>query len=661
MAAKYQAGATPLSAKDYQGNEHRVSQFSITQTLSAPFSITAILHSGLFDPEAQLGQKINISSYGNHSGQSFVARVYNGIITNIRTLALDSITQSVSYEVTVTPWFELLKHTHAFRIYQNKSTQEIITDIFDSAGFSGSYEVVNMSSEKREYCQQYNESDFDFVCRLLAEDGVNYFFVHSEDEHVLMLQEAQSPFEQAPQAKFDMAETPSGSLPLLDSWSPEMAFHGASVELTAYDYGQTKVLSGNVKRSSHSIANHAKLSKKYHLPLEVASDKSVIIDHLSQLGINQLEQNYHIITATAKHDLFTIATWFSLASHHDKSQLAEYNVVSLKTHYLEKQTACSTEVKVVPKATPYYPEPLAKPKIYGLLSGTVAGANDGEVNQDEQGRVQVHFHWDTQASGDKTSCYVRVAQMIAGNGYGAQFIPRTGQEVLVSFIDGDPDQPIITGSVYNSNNKPPYREANSSKSGIKTMLEGLSNELSFDDKKDNELIYCHAAKDFNQEVENNQLEVVKGELSQKVTKKIEVTTEDNYDLKVTKTLSEQAKVITIEAEDRIELCVGTSKLSIGPSSIGLTAKSIDIKAENDLTLDGTSITSAAKAMHKTTGANTLVESRGLNKIQGMSVEVNADTTLTANGALSAEFKSGLKATFNGGVMGEVKGAIVKVN
>ncbi|EGA67595.1 type VI secretion system tip protein VgrG [Vibrio brasiliensis] len=660
MAEKYSASASPISAKDYKGQEHTISQFSVTQSLSQSFSISATLISSNFDAQSQLGQLLTVNRYSNLAGSSTLSRSYNGIVTRIENQGMDSNLQYAVYQVTLKPWLELLKHTHAFRVYQNQSTKDIVSDIFDNAGFKGCYKIAKMPSTKREYCLQYNESDFDFVTRLLAEEGVHYYFTHSATEHTLVLQDAQSPFDKADNAKFDMAETPSGSLPLLDTWAPALAFHGSSIELTAYDYTQTKFVTSKAQKSNHSIANNTKLTNRHYPPLGVSGDKTDLASNLAKRRIEHLEQNYQTIEATAKHDLFDIATWFSLSSHLDKSQLDDYSIIAVTTNYSSDVT-CHSTITAVPKATSYYPTPIQKQRVHGMQSATVAGSTAGEINQDDQGRVRIQFQWDTEASGDKTSCYVRVAQMMAGSGYGAQFVPRTGQEVLVSFIDGDPDQPIITGSVYNSKNAPPYKEANSTKSGIKTKLSGQSNELYFDDKKDNELIYMHAAKDITQEVENNHTETVKGELTQKVTKQMAISTEDNYSLTVTKALSEKAKTITIEADDSIDLKVGSSKISISSSSISIEASNIDIKASSALNLEGTNVTSKATSANKISGATTALQATSSNSIKGMSVAIKADTTLSAEGSLSAEFKSGLKATFDGGVMGEVKGAIVKVN
>ncbi|CAV18486.1 Conserved hypothetical protein [Vibrio atlanticus] len=487
-----------------------------------------------------------------------------------------------------------------------------------------------------------------------------HIFQHSDSDHVMMLQDAQSPYKKSDIGKLDMIEVPSGNNPLLDKWMPQGQFHGASIELTSYDYSQTKLVSSKQKKSSHKIANNTKLTKQFYPNLGITGGMEDLASNLVKRRIEQLEQNYQTVEAEAQHDSFELGKWFSLSSHLDKDQLGDYLVTELYTSY-STENHCQTRLTLLDTSTPNYPSLTDKAKIHGLQSAIVAGNTAGEINQDEQGRVRIQFHWDTQTSGDKTSCYVRVAQMMAGNGYGAQFIPRVGQEVLVSFIDGDPDQPIITGSVYNSKNPPPYKEANSTKTGISTKLSGLANELYFDDKKDNELLYMHATKDFTKEIENNLTETIKGELIQKTTKQVNVSTEDNYTLNSDKAIAAKGKSISLEADDKIELKVGSSKITMSSSSISIEASNIDIKASSALNLEGMNVTSKATSANKISGVTTALEATSSNSIKGLSVAIKADTTLTAEGSLSAEFKSGLKGTFNGGVLGELKGAIVKVN
>ncbi|WP_050654080.1 type VI secretion system Vgr family protein [Vibrio coralliirubri] len=660
MTDNFSPSASTIVAKDSKSNEHAVSDFAISEYLSKPFKIELTIISKNFVIDDQLGQKLSITRFVNDTDNLTATRVFNGIVTQVQLLGMDGNLQYSSYRVTLRPWFWLLKHTHSFRVYQNQSTKDIVSDVLTQAGFSGSYKTGTMPSSKREYCVQYDESDFDFVTRLLAEEGVHYFFQHSDSDHLMMLQDAQSPFQKSDASKLDMIEVPSGSNPLINKWMPQGQFHGASIELTSYDYSQTKLVSSKEKKSSHKIANNTKLTKQFYPNLGITGGMEDLASNLVKRRIEQLEQSYQTVEAEAQHDSFELGTWFSLSSHLDKSQLGDYLVTELHIRY-NTDNHCETKLTLLDTSIPNYPSPRDKAKIHGLQSAIVAGSTAGEINQDDQGRVRIQFHWDTEASGDKTSCYVRVAQMMAGRGYGAQFIPRVGQEVLVSFIDGDPDQPIITGSVYNSKNPPPYKEANATKTGISTKLSGLANELYFDDKKDNELLYMHATKDFTKEVENNLTETIKGELIQKTTKQVTVSTEDNYTLSSDKAISEKGKSISLEADDKIELTVGSSKITMSSSSISIEASNIDIKASSALNLEGMNVTSKATSANKISGVTTALEATSSNSIKGLSVAIKADTTLSAEGSLSAEFKSGLKGTFDGGVMGELKGAIVKVN
>ena len=660
MTDNFSPSASTIVAKDSKSNEHAVSDFAISEYLSKPFKIELTIISKSFVIDDQLGQKLSITRFINDTDNLTATRVFNGIVTQVQLLGMDGNLQYSSYRVTLRPWFWLLKHTHSFRVYQNQSTKDIVSDVLTQAGFSGSYKAGTMPSSKREYCVQYNESDFDFVTRLLAEEGVHYFFQHSDSDHLMMLQDAQSPFQKSDASKLDMIELPSGSNPLINKWMPQGQFHGASIELTSYDYSQTKLVSSKEKKSSHKIANNTKLTKQFYPNLGITGGMEDLASNLVKRRIEQLEQSYQTVEAEAQHDSFELGTWFSLSSHLDKSQLGDYLVTELHIRY-NTDNHCETQLALLDTSIPNYPSPRDKAKIHGLQSAIVAGSTAGEINQDDQGRVRIQFHWDTEASGDKTSCYVRVAQMMAGSDYGAQFIPRVGQEVLVSFIDGDPDQPIITGSVYNSKNSPPYKEANATKTGISTKLSGLANELYFDDKKDNELLYMHATKDFTKEVENNLTETIKGELLQKTTKQVTVSTEDNYTLTSDKAISEKGKSISLEADDKIELTVGSSKITMSSSSISIEASNIDIKASSALNLEGMNVTSKATSANKISGVTTALEATSSNSIKGLSVAIKADTTLSAEGSLSAEFKSGLKGTFDGGVMGELKGAIVKVN
>ncbi|MCW8344577.1 type VI secretion system tip protein VgrG [Vibrio sp. ZSDZ65] len=663
MAEPYLASTSELTAKDYNSNEYLVSEATVHERFFEPYEITLVLYAKGLSATEQLGQTMTLNRYTFESGKQKLIRSFNGYVTNIINNGYDEGKQYASYTITLRPWLWLLTFTQNSRVFQNQSTKDIVSSIFSDAGFSSLYSANSLPSTKREYCIQYNESDYNFICRLLAQDGIQYYFEHSESSHKLILQDAEKPFSKAEIHQFDMASEPSGDYPLLQSWQSEHQFHSTSIELTNYDYSQSKLVSSKTSKATNTIANNTKLSLNQYGNDSITGDMTDLAA-LVKKRVEAMQSHYRQIIATSDIDAFFIGQYFSLESHADSAQLGDYLVVKQSIHYHSGNSGqgdCQSEVTVIPNTTPYLPSLIKKPSIHGLQSAIVAGSTAGDINQDEQGRVKILFQWDTQTSGDSTSCYVRVAQLMAGKGYGSQFIPRSGQEVLVSFINGDPDSPVITGSVYNSQHSPPYKEANATKSGVKTMLTGQSNEWYFDDKKDNELFYQHAAKDYTIDVENNHTTTVKGEVAYTATKQVTYTAQDAMTLNVTKTLCAKGKTVTIEGEDSLELKVGSSKITISSSAIKIESSAVDIKASNGLTLSGMTVDAKGSTSAKLSGASVTVDASGSGTIKGASLTLDAQTTLTAQAKLSADVKSNLKASINGAVMTEVKGAIVKVN
>ncbi len=664
MTEKFDLSTRKLVAKDYKNIESAIKRLKINESLSVPFEIEAEIVCSDFNPEAQLGQEMTLTRYLTQGGKRQALRHFHGYITHIQFLGNADNNQLQEYRLQLRPWLWLLKHTCHSRVFQNKSSKEIVCDIFDEAGFKGKYKTASLPTTKREYCIQYNETDFDFIERLLAEEGIHYYFEQSESGHTLLLHDASSPYQDADINEFDFINTPDGNLEILTQWVPEHNFHGKSLELNNYDYSQSKLVSSKKKTASHSLANNTKLINTRFAHSSVAGDFTDLAKNLVARRIALLEQDYHKITGASESQSLFVASNFSLKSHPDTAQIGKYALLSLEQEYVSDESHeanYSNCFTCIPATSNTFPLVKNKPNIQGLQSAVVAGSKEGEPNQDDESRIRIQFHWDTQTSGDKTSCWVRVAQTMAGNGFGLQAIPRAGQEVLVSFINGDPDLPVVTGAVYNSTHKPPYPEANTSKSGIKTQLKGQSNELRFDDKKDNEELFLHAAKDMNVEVENDETCTIKGQSQTKVTKQIAVTTEDSYQLSASKDIKGKGKTISLEADDKIELKVGSSKLTMTTSSITIESGDIQLKASKGLKLDGMTLEGKASTSAKLSGATLDLKASGNAKLSGAAVTVDAQTTLTAQGKLSADLKSDLKASINSSVMTEVKGTIVKVN
>jgi type VI secretion system secreted protein VgrG len=244
-----------------------------------------------------------------------------------------------------------------------------------------------------------------------------------------------------------------------------------------------------------------------------------------------------------------------------------------------------------------------------------------------------------------------------------QFIPRIGDEVLVSFVNNDPDQPVVIGSVYNSKNKPPYPEVNSSQSGIKTQLGKLANEIRFDDKTDKEQLYFHAAKDHVIEVENNFTQTVTAEFSSTTEKAIAIIGKDDYSLSVTKTLSETAKEISIKADDKITLAVGGNSIEISSSGITISCDKLTIKSSGDIAASGANVKISSTADTKiSAGANLKGSATAKVSLAGTAgTEISSTAQVKISGTAGAELSSTALTKISSSGITQISGSLVQVN
>ncbi|WP_274166003.1 type VI secretion system Vgr family protein [Enterovibrio gelatinilyticus] len=364
---------------------------------------------------------------------------------------------------------------------------------------------------------------------------------------------------------------------------------------------------------------------------------------------------------------------FKLTQHPITTCNQEYVVISIHTEYAGGESgrpfACSNRFQCIPSATPFRPAFIDKPRIHSIHTATVTGPSSEEIYKDKSGQVKVQFHWDTEGKNDEnTSCWLPVVQGAASNGFGMQFIPRIGDEVLISYIEGDPDRPVVSGSIYNTKNIPPYSAA--TQSGIKTRStpKGSSkngNELRFKDKKDKkdkEEVFLHAERDFMVEVLNDSTRTVTGKEALTVEKTIDISskeaftakTDDKYtasskadmalssdknvkvdagsnaEVSATSKVSVDGQTIEISGKTKISLSVGACKQEISNSGIKLDAPQISINGSGKAELKGAMVT---------------VEGSGKADIKGAMVSIN--------GSAMAEVK--------GGAMVQIQGAITKVN
>lgn len=664
MAISYQVENRGLYFSDASGNTHLGHQVTIEESLSTPFLIQGILVSNNFSTEDQLGQLITCHWNEVADNKQKEKRVFNGYLTEIQLLESQSDHEYQRYQITLRPWLWLLTLRKNSQVFQQVTLSAILTSIFNDAGFSGNYTLGTLPSDERNYCVQYNETDFDFVQRLLAEQGIHYYFTHNNKSHQLTLHDPNSPYEKATISKLEYIASRTGEQLLLKKWQPILKVHSASISTVNYDYESTKLIDSGDTKSSNKIANNTKLTQYEFGTNSIKGDMSDLTSDTAKIRLNQVQSDYSSVEAESIVEDITLATQFSLSAHPDSKQLGDYAIESI-THSIE---AAEQSVKYHnnficrPISSPSFPQPITKPAINGLQSAVVIGGDVGQPQHDVSGRIKVQFYWD-KVGGDSPSCWIRVAQTMASASLGMQFIPRIGDEVLVSFVNNDPDQPVVIGSVYNSKNKPPYPEVNSSQSGIKTQLGKLANEIRFDDKTDKEQLYFHAAKDHVVEVENNFTQTVTAEFSSTTEKAIAIIGKDDYSLSVTKTLSETAKEISIEADDKITLAVGGNSIELSSSGITITCDKLTIKSSGDIAASGANVKISSTADTKiSAGANLKGSATAKLSLAGTAgTEISSTAQVKISGTAGAELSSTALTKVSSSGITQISGSLVQVN
>ncbi|WP_437661589.1 type VI secretion system Vgr family protein [Sorangium sp. So ce1182] len=421
-----------------------------------------------------------------------------------------------AYHATVVPDASRLKHRRNSRIFQALSTPEIIEKVLRAAGIPSSGYRLALSGgyRAREYCVQYRESDFAFMSRLLEEEGICYFFEHSEDGHVLVF--ADGPAAHGPIAGESAVvfRPPLGALVQGEHVSRfRYAERVRSGKVTLRDY--------NFKKPGLSLESKAKADadddlEVYDYPGDY--DTPGAGSSIARIRLEQIQTSRKTGSGESVCPRFLPGQRFTLAEHGRDDFNREYLIVSVHHHGHEPgldsvadgdAASYGNRFQVVPADVPFRPQSVTPwPTIKGIQTAIVVGPPGEEVYTDEHGRIKVQFHWDREGKRDaQSSCWIRVSQIWAGSAWGAVFLPRIGHEVVVDFLEGDPDRPLVVGSVYHGTNVPPYAlPAEKTKSTIKSNSStggGGFNEIRFEDKKGSEEIFLHGQKDWNIAIEHD--------------------------------------------------------------------------------------------------------------------------------------------------------------
>ncbi|MBA1147436.1 type VI secretion system tip protein VgrG [Ectothiorhodospiraceae bacterium WFHF3C12] len=468
-----------------------------------------------------LGQKLGVRIALPDGGERHV----NGFATRFAQLGRSG--RYAVFEARLRPWLWYLTRSTDCRIFQAQSVPDIVQAVFREHGFSDFEDALGGSYPTREYCVQYRESDFAFVSRLLEQEGIYYFFRHESGRHVLVLADGYGAHE--PEAGYERVPYyPPGNeadreRDHISDWQTAQEIQSELYALRDFDFEKPR----------------AQLDAKETIEREHGAESYEVYDYPGNYlntdegqryaAVRMEEQQAHFerVQGAGNARGLQAGRLFRMEGYPREDQNREYLITGLsmelfandyETGSMAEGTTFNCSFTAADSQQPFRPvRRTPRPTVHGPQTAVVVGKSGEEIWTDKYGRVKLQFHWDRNGGADEnSSCWVRVASVWAGRKWGGIHIPRIGQEVIVDFLEGDPDRPIVTGRVYNADNMPPYElPAEKTRSGIKSRsTKGGSaenfNELRFEDSKGDEHVFLHAEKDLRERVKNNHSESVAG-------------------------------------------------------------------------------------------------------------------------------------------------------
>ncbi|EJK99366.1 type VI secretion protein VgrG1 [Pseudomonas fluorescens Q2-87] len=493
-------GPEVLLLKDMGGGEE----------LGRLFNYELQLHSldNAIDLNQLLGKPMCVSLQLDGGGE----RYFHGIVARFSQNVDQG--QFASYQATLRPWFWLMTRTSDCRIFQNLTIPQIIKQVFRDLGFSDFEDALSHPYREWEYCVQYRETSFDFVSRLMEQEGIYYFFRHEQGRHVLVLADAYGAHTTAPgygSVPYYPKNEQQRERDHIHDWHLAQEVQPGSLELNDYDF----------QRPSARIDVRAAMPRPhtagdyplYDYPGTYVQSQDG--EHYARTRIEALQTQHEQVELAGNARGLGSGHLFSLTGFTRQDQNREYLIVGARYYISQESGETSggapsaqfeSSLTCIAAQQSYRPMPIThRPIVKGPQTALVVGPKGEEIWTDQFGRVKVHFYWDRHdQSNENSSCWIRVSQSWAGKNWGSMQIPRIGQEVIVSFLEGDPDRPIVTGRVYNAEQTVPYAlPANATQSGTKSRSSkggtpANFNEIRMEDKKGAEQLYIHAER--NQDI-----------------------------------------------------------------------------------------------------------------------------------------------------------------
>ncbi|MCE7028378.1 type VI secretion system Vgr family protein [Jiella avicenniae] len=550
-------------------------RLTATEAISENFElrVDALSKQADLDFSAAIGEHATVRLNTIRDG----VRFFDGILTEAEWLGAEE--GAYRYRLTLRPWFELLGHRVDRLIFHEMTAPDIVSKVFSAHGGLARFEKrLTRSYPTLEYTVQFEESDLAFCRRLMEAHGIAYYFKHGRGDHTLVMADGISGYDPVPGAIRNY-------YPLDRQYRRPEEHLSRIVAGRRFTHGRTTLNDYDFKKPGADLKSERRGDTDFsHGDLEIYrfpgrySERGTGED-LARAGIEATRALDRQMTMEGDCMSLSPGHLVTLANHPTGALNREYLTLSASHHYRAEDYVSGASgdadsyegaYTVLPADLPFLPLCVtARPKAPGPQTAKVVG--DGEIDCDEHGRILVRFHWDRK--GDQ-SMRCRVTQVWAGKGFGAIFIPRVGMEVIVEFLDGDPDRPVVTGCVYNGENEPPYPlDDDKTVAGWKsrsTVGGGGYNEFAIDDTKGDELVRLHAQHDLEAKVLNDERRRVLND------RKSGISRDDTHDV---------GRDLTVTAGRRITLRVGASSIVMDGQSITIRSPNVEIKAGQELTTD----------------------------------------------------------------------------
>jgi type VI secretion system secreted protein VgrG len=542
-----------FSTDSHAVGDLRVALFEAEERISHPFwmDVTCVVHKDASVDEAKLvGEGATLTIRPPEQDDRYL----HGVIIGVRSWEVGTRENHQYLQLRIAPSLWKLGQTRNSRIFQRKTIPSIVKEVLDAGkvthgwgnkrstgpdGLSGSYPT-------RDYVVQYGETDLEFVSRLLETVGIFYFFEFEDGKHTMVLVDANASCHDIPgDAKLPFRHD-AGARPedeFLDDFSSRLEVRPGAVTLRDFDYLKpTADLTAPAKGQVDANLEIYEYPAGYD---DAGAGKS-----LAKLRLEERRARAELLAGKGRAARLTAGFQFELENHPVQALNAKYLLLTVRHAGTQSVGTAQGEgraseayrchLEAIRASVPFRPaRSTPRPVIPGPQTAVVVGPKGEEIYTDAHGRIKVQFHWDrTGKNDDGSSCWMRVSQAWAGPGWGALYLPRIGQEVVVEFLEGDPDRPIVTGAVYNGLNPPPYElPKEKTKSTLKSDVSpggGGSNELRFEDDKGSEEVYFHAQKDLHIIVENDKDQKVHANETLAVDKDRSITVGGNQQLTVSK-------------------------------------------------------------------------------------------------------------------------------